>query len=123
MLVLKSVIAEPKAANKIIVIDEKYGDNNGEKIAVTTINYKELNDGQEPESVIYAEYLHNCIKVVSKIALNLGKRGITDNGLVSDIGANGCKNKRAGWYSYYLTPAAFDKFKKTNSIVLNLYLD
>ena len=89
----------------------------------TTINYKELNDGQEPESNIYAEYLHNCIKVVSKTELSLGKRGVTENGLVSEIGANGCKNKRAGWFSYYLTAAAFDKFQKTNNIDLNLYLD
>ena len=88
-----------------------------------TIHYPESNQNQNIKSSIYAEFLQNSVKVVSETILSLGKRGVTYNGLVSDIGANGCKNERAGWHSYYLTQSAFNKLKKSNDVVLNVFLD
>lgn len=50
-------------------------------------------------------------------------RGIKYDGIIDNIGANGIKNKRAGFHKYYMTPNAFELFCRNNNVTLITYLD
>ena len=86
------------------------------------VNYPEM--WGYTEKNIQAEYsgYGNKYRVTSKKPIEI-KRGIESNGIVGEIGANGVKNKRVGWYKYYMTESAFKNFCKTNDLTLNALLD
>lgn len=88
-----------------------------------TINYPEMWGNSDSE--IQAEHTgigSKPYRVTSKKEI-LVSRGIEFNGIVSLIGANQTPNKRAGWFKYYMTPKAFERFSKSNHITLNCLLD
>lgn len=94
----------------------------------TQTNYPEMNNNLDikPEDIhtIQAEYrsIINKYKVKTKEPIEV-KRGITADGVVGPIGANGVPNKHAGWNVYYMTPKAFDIFRVKNTVLLNILLD
>lgn len=94
----------------------------------TQTNHPELNTMLDikPEDIhtTQAEYRHIIGKYkVKTTGIIEIKRGITSDGQISLIGANGVANKHAGWNVYYMTPKAFDKFEKENTVLLNILLD
>lgn len=86
------------------------------------LNYPEMNG--EIDCDIQAEYsaIVNKYRVVSKNKLTI-KMGIKFDSVVSERGANDCVNKRAGWFKYYMTKKAFDKFIESNKVIQNILLD
>lgn len=67
-------------------------------------------------------FLKKPYRVVSKNEIKLS-RGIEFNSIVGEFGANNIPNKRKGFYKYYMTKLAFDKFKEENDVVINCLLD
>ena len=85
-----------------------------------TVNYPE--QWGETEAPIQAEFVLGKYRVTSKTEIAV-TRGITFNGIVDKIGANNYPNKRAGWFKYYLTVNAFERFCKSNNVQINCLLD
>jgi hypothetical protein len=87
---------------------------------ITSINYPEMWGASTAN--IQAEYSIGKYKVTSRTEIALS-RGISFDGTVDEIGANGYKNARAGYFRYYMTEAAFRAFCKRNSVEINVLLD
>ena len=87
-----------------------------------TLNYPEMHG--EIECDVQAEYsaIVNKYRVVSKSIIPQ-TMGIKFDSVVDRLGANNQPNKRVGWFKYYMTKKAFDKFLKTNKVVQNILLD
>lgn len=87
-----------------------------------TINYPEM--WGNTNDAIQAEYrvLLNKYRVTTPKEIKL-LRGIEAKGIVEEFGANNVKNKRAGYFVYYMTINAFEKFVKTNKVTQNIDLD
>lgn len=87
-----------------------------------TLNYPEMHG--EIECDVQAEYsaILTKYRVVSKNIIHI-KKGIKFDSVVDKIGANNRPNKRAGWFKYYMTKKAFDKFLEENKVVQNILLD
>ena len=85
-----------------------------------TINYPEM--WGYTEAPIQAEFCMSKYTVTSKTEIPV-TRGIVFNSIVDKIGANNCPNKRAGWFKYYMTENAFERFCKSNNVQVNCYLD
>ena len=86
------------------------------------INYPEMHGNTN--DAIQAEYssILNKYRVTSPVELTIS-RGIEFDSIIGEFGANMVKNKRAGFFKYYMTKKAFDKFSKENSLTLNILLD
>jgi hypothetical protein len=84
------------------------------------INYPEMHGSSDAD--IQAQYSLGKYRVTSKTELN-ESQGIRFDGLVSEFGSSHIRNKRAGYFRYYMTKYAFDKFCKTNDLTLNILLD
>jgi adenylosuccinate synthase len=87
------------------------------------INYQEMWGEQECD--IQAEHTgigSKPYRITSKFPLP-ASQGVESAGQVGEYGANMTKNKRVGWYKYYMTRKAFEKLHKTNKVVLNCLLD
>lgn len=86
-----------------------------------TINYPEMwgntNDAIQAEYTILGKYRVTSPKEIKPA------RGVESCGVVSEYGANNTKNKRAGFFKYYMTEKAFNKFSKANKVTLNQLLD
>lgn len=88
-----------------------------------TINYPEM----WGDSVAEIQAENTCIgsrpyRVTSKQPLTVS-RGVEPCGQVGEFGENMTKNKRVGWFKYYMTRKAFENFTKTNAVELNCLLD
>ena len=87
------------------------------------INYPEMcGNSEAPIQAENTSLTFQPYRVTCKEPINMS-RGISYNGIVSEIGANNCKNKRAGWHKYYMTKKAFEKFCETHKVTLNCLLD
>ena len=87
---------------------------------ILNINYPEMHG--TTNDTIQAEFVLGKYRVKSLNQLPLGK-GIKYDGVVPELGSSNIPNKNAGHHKYYMTPAAFDKFSKSNELTLNILLD
>lgn len=87
-------------------------------------NYPEMWGHTEDEiqvefRALIGKYVIRCKK---QLELPL-KQGVMFDSIISEIGANNTPNRYAGWYKYFFTRKAFEKFSKENNLTLNMLLD